>query len=61
MHRNLHVYVYSRHSYMSLERDTLYPSPFKQQVRIKIGPGVSAIPNVTTNEQQAEAAELVTK
>ena len=61
MHRNLHMHVYSRHSYMPFHMDTLYPSPFKQQVRIKIGPGVSAIPNVTTNEQQAEAAELVTK
>ena len=61
MHRNIHVHVYSRHSYMSFQRDTLYPLPFKQQVRIKIGPGVSAIPNVTTNEQQAEAAQLVTK
>ena len=61
MQRNLHVHVYSRHSHRSFQRDTLDPSPFKQQVRIGIGAGARAILNVTTNEQQAEAAKLVTK
>ena len=59
MQRNLHVHVYSRHDYRSFQRDTLDPSPFKQQVRIGIGAGIMAILNVTTNEQQSEAEPLV--
>ena len=55
------LHFYSRHSYRSFQRDTFDPSPFKQQVRIGIGAGARAILNVTTNEQQAEAAKLVTK
>ena len=61
MQRNIHVHVYSRHSYRSFQRDTFDPSPFKQQVMIGIGNGIMAILNVTTNEQQSEAAQLVTK
>ena len=61
MQRNLHVHVYSRHSSRSFQRDTLDPSPFKQQVTIGIGSEIMAILNVTTNAHQSEAAPLVKK